>query len=65
MHDRLDPEGKVVLHYEPENGQIYIDVDRLASLKHSLADVARLLEQQPYVLAAFTEDEVSRSGQAR
>ena len=54
-----------MLHYEPENSQIYIDVDRLASLKHSLADVAQLLEQQPYVLAAFTEDEVSRSGQSR
>ena len=63
VHDRLDPEGKLVLHYEPENSQIYIDVDRLATLKHSLADVARLLEQQPYVFAAFTEDEVSRSGQ--
>jgi predicted AlkP superfamily pyrophosphatase or phosphodiesterase len=62
VHDRLDPEGKVVLHYEPENSQIYIDVDRLASLKHSLADVARLLEQQPYVYAAFTEDEVRRVG---
>jgi predicted AlkP superfamily pyrophosphatase or phosphodiesterase len=65
VHDRFDPAGQVVLHYEPENSQIYIDVDRLSSLKHSLTDVARLLEQQPYVFAVFTEDEVRRNGQAR
>jgi len=61
VHDRFDPAGQVV----PENSQIYIDVERLASLKHSLADVARFLEQQSFVFAAFTEDEVSRSGQSR
>jgi predicted AlkP superfamily pyrophosphatase or phosphodiesterase len=61
VHDRFDPEGKLVLHYEPENSQIAIDVERLAGLKHTLADVARLLEQQPFVFAAFTEDDVRRA----
>ncbi|HEY3042476.1 MAG TPA: alkaline phosphatase family protein [Vicinamibacterales bacterium] len=61
VHDRFDPEGKLVLHYEPENSQLAIDVDRLASLKHTLQDVARLLEQQPFVFAAFTQDEVRRA----
>ena len=35
-----------------------IDMNRLAALNKTLADVARFLEQQPFVLAAFTEDEV-------
>ena len=61
IHDRFDPEGKLVLHYEPENSQLAIDVERLTGLKHTLADVARLLEQQPFVFAAFTEDEVRRA----
>jgi hypothetical protein len=61
VHDRFDPEAKLVLHYEPENCQLTIDVERLTSLKHTLKDVARLLEQQPFVFAAFTEDEVRRA----
>jgi type I phosphodiesterase/nucleotide pyrophosphatase len=61
VHDRFDPEAKLVLHYEPENSQLAIDVDRLTGLKHTLNDIARLLEQQPFVFAAFTEDEVRRA----
>lgn len=61
VHDRFDPEGKLILHYERENSQLAIDLDRLAEVKHTLADVARLLEQQPFVFAAFTEDEVRRA----
>jgi hypothetical protein len=64
IHDRFDPEGKLVLHYEPENSQLAIDVDRLTGLKRTLDDVARLLEQQPFVFAAFTEDEVRRAATA-
>jgi hypothetical protein len=65
IHDRFDPAGKLVLHYEPENSQLAIDVDRLAGLKHTLEDVARLLEQQPFVFAAFTEDEVRRAAMSQ
>ena len=61
VHDRFDPEGQLVLHYEPENNQLALDVERLAELKHKPEDVARLLEQQPFVFAAFTEDEVRRA----
>lgn len=61
VHDRFDPEGKLVLQYEPENSQLAIDLGRLAQVKHTLEDVARLLEQQPFVFAAFTEDEVRRA----
>ncbi len=58
VHDRFDPQGTLVQHYEPENSQIAIDMHRLAVLNTTLADIARLLEQQPFVFAAFTEDEV-------
>jgi predicted AlkP superfamily pyrophosphatase or phosphodiesterase len=58
VHDRFDPEGKLVVHYEPENSQLAIDLNRLAEVKHTLEEVARLLEQQPFMLAAFTEDEI-------
>jgi predicted AlkP superfamily pyrophosphatase or phosphodiesterase len=61
VHNRFDPEGKLVLHYENENSQLAIDVDRLTVLNHTLEDVVRLLEQQPFVFAAFTEDEVRRA----
>jgi hypothetical protein len=64
VHDRFDPEGKLVLHYEPENNQLAIDMDRLAQVKHTLEEVARLLERQPFVFAAFTEDEVRRASMA-
>lgn len=64
VHDRLDPEGKLVLQYEPENSQLTVDRTRLAQLKHTLDDIARLLEQQPFVFAAFTEDEVRRAAMA-
>jgi predicted AlkP superfamily pyrophosphatase or phosphodiesterase len=65
VHDRFDPEGKLVLHYEPENSQLAIDVDRLTALKHTLDDVARLLERQPFVFAAFTEEEVRRAAMSQ
>ena len=61
VHDRFDPEGKLVLHYEPENSQLAIDVERLNSLKHTPEEVARFLERQPFLFAAFTEDEVRRA----
>jgi len=61
LHDRFDPDEKLVLHYEPENSQLAIDIDRLTALKHRPEDIARLLEEQPFVFAAFTEDEVRRA----
>ena len=64
VHDRLDPEGRLVLLYEPESSQLAIDLDRLASLKLTPETIVRLLEQQPFVFAAFTEAEVRRAAAA-
>lgn len=59
IHATFDPEGKrLVPYYEPENSQIFVDIDRLRALKLTLKDLATFLEALPFVYAAFTEDEV-------
>jgi hypothetical protein len=64
LHDRVDPSARrLVTYYEPENAQIFVDLDRLAELHLGLADLARVLEAQPFVFAAFTQEEVR--GRAR
>jgi len=59
LHDRFDPSSRqLVTYYEPENAQIFVDLERLRTLGMSLDDLARFLESQPFVFAVFTEDEV-------
>ena len=62
IHDTFDPQqGKLVRHYEPENMQIAIDVDRLRELGLDLGALRQLLEAQPFVFAAFTDEELGRA----
>ena len=62
LHDRFDRDKRaLVTYYEPENAQIFIDMDRLAVLKLSLKEIAKYLEAQPFVFAAFTQDDVRRA----
>jgi hypothetical protein len=62
VNSALDPQRKaVVVYYEPENAQIFVDPDRLAELKLTLDDVTAFLRKQPFVYAAFTEHEVGRA----
>lgn len=61
VHDRFDPEGQLVAQYEPENNQIAIDLNRLEEVKHTLDEIAQLLERQPFIFAAFTEDDIRRA----
>ncbi len=62
LHKRFDPEsGTLITYYEPENAQIFVDADRLATLKLTLDDVASYLRSQPFIFAAYTEDEVRRA----
>jgi hypothetical protein len=66
IHARFDPaEKKVVTYYgDAANSQIFIDTARLRTLGFTLADVARMLEDEPYLVAVFSEDEV-RAAQAQ
>ena len=62
IHEKFDPgQGKLVKHYEPENAQIAIDRARLRELGLSLDALARYLEAQPFIFAAYTEQEVGRA----
>jgi hypothetical protein len=59
LNARFDPKDrKVVPYYEPENAQIFVDMDRAEALGVTLRDMASFLETQPYIFAAFTEDEI-------
>lgn len=60
IHDRFDPEGKLVTYYGAENGEIYLDEARARTLGVSMAQVRDLVQTLPFILYAYTEDEVRR-----
>ena len=65
LHEKFDPEAKqLITSFEPENGQIFVDEDRLSHLGLTLRDLAHFLESQPYLFAVFTHDDVSRAADA-
>jgi len=65
LHEKFDPEGKqLITSFEPENGQIFVDEDRLSYLGLTLRDLARFLKSQPFLFAVFTNDEVRRGANA-
>lgn len=49
---------QLVTLFEPENSQIFVDEERGLRLGVSLRDMAQFLESQPFIFAAFAEDEV-------
>lgn len=61
IHARFDSEKKLVTYYEPENAQIFVNRERLAALKLTLTDLAKFLQSQPFIFAAYTEDDVRRA----
>ena len=61
IHKRFDAAAKLVTNFEPENSQIFVDEDRLAHLRLKMDDVARFLESQPFIFAAYTNDEVQNA----
>ena len=66
IHEKFDPQqGKLVKQYEPENMQLAIDMDRLRELGVDLGAIRQLLEAQPFVFAAYTDEELSRSSPRR
>jgi hypothetical protein len=65
VHERFDREQRrLVLHYECEDSQLFLDEGRLEELGLGLDDVARHLEAIPYLFAAYTEPEVRRAAAA-
>ena len=65
LHAKFDPESKqLVTLFEPENSQIFVDEERRLRLGVSLRDMAQFLESQPFIFAAFAEDEVRNAALA-
>jgi hypothetical protein len=65
LNVRFDPEKKALVpYYEPENSQIFVDLERLSALTLTLNDLAGFLKQQSFVDSVFTEDEVRRAAAA-
>ena len=65
LHEKFDPEARqLITSFEPENGQIFVDEDRLLSLGLTLRDLASFLESQPFFFAVFTNDDVRRAADA-
>ena len=64
LHEKFDPEKKLITSFEPENCQIFVDEDRLSSLGLTLRDLARFLKSQPFLFAVFTNDDVRRAANA-
>ncbi len=59
LHAKFDPGAKqLITFFEPENSQIFVDEDRLPALGLTLRDLAHFLESQPFIFAAFTQDDV-------
>lgn len=62
LHQKFDPDrGALVQHYEAWNSELFIDPDRLRELRLTTSDIKAYLEAQPFIYAAFTEDEVKRA----
>ena len=62
LHAKFDPQAKqLITSSEPENCQIFVDEERLSYLGLTLRDLAHFLESQPFVFAAFTEEDVRQA----
>ncbi len=65
LHEKYDPEAKqLITSFEPENGQIFVDEDRLSYLGLALRDLAHFLESQPFLFAVFTHEDVRLAADA-
>lgn len=62
IHQKFDrQESRLVKQYEPENAQLAIDRGRLRELNLDLDAVKHFLEAQPFIFAAYTEQELRRA----
>jgi type I phosphodiesterase/nucleotide pyrophosphatase len=62
LHQRFDPQAKkLITSFDPENCQIFVDESRVAELGLTLRDLAEFLESQPFIFAAFTNDDAFRA----
>jgi predicted AlkP superfamily pyrophosphatase or phosphodiesterase len=66
LHRRFDRQArKLVTSFDPENCQMFVDEGRLAELGLTLRELAAFLESQPFIFAAFTNDDAFRARASR
>jgi hypothetical protein len=60
LHDELDPEqARLFFEFlDTANNQLFVDGKRMRQLGLELSDIATVVENLPFVRAAFTEDEI-------
>jgi hypothetical protein len=62
VNKKFDPErNAVVANFDPANTQVFINKARLRELGLSLSQIKEYLEAQPFIYAAYTEDEIERA----
>jgi bisphosphoglycerate-independent phosphoglycerate mutase (AlkP superfamily) len=62
VHKKFDPDrAGLVTHFDARNNQLFIDKSRLRELGLKLSQIKDYLEAQPFVYAAYTEDEVKNA----
>lgn len=62
LHTRFDPQGRrLVSYYDPSSNQLFLDMNRLTELGIKLSDIRDHLQAQPFVFAAYTQDEVRQA----
>jgi hypothetical protein len=59
VHKKFDPDrAALVSYFEAFNSQLFIEKSRLRELGLNLSQIKEYLEAQPFIYAAYTEDEV-------
>lgn len=62
VHKKFDPaRAALVTHFDARNNQLFIDKNRLQELGLTLSQVKQYLEAQPFIYAAYTEDEIKNA----
>ena len=59
VHKKFDPDhAALVTHFDARNNQLFVDKSRLRELGLKLSQIKEYLEAQPFIYAAYTEDEI-------
>jgi hypothetical protein len=59
VHKKFDPDhAALVTHFDARNNQLFVDKSRLRELGLKLSQIKDYLEAQPFIYAAYTDDEI-------
>ncbi len=62
VHKKFDPDrAALVTHFDARNNQLFVDKSRLRELGLKLSQIKDYLEAQPFIYAAYTEDEIKNA----